>query len=192
MNFIQSIKKTGNFWLKKASCHKFFVLAEIYSEVSAQILSFNTLLDDKDLGILRILQQNSRATVKEIAAQVHLSSSPVHDRIRRLEKEGIIMQYATLLNAALLGRKLMVICYVRLKEHSRGAGKSFIELILSMPEVMECYSISGEFDFMLKVLSADMDSYYHFHVNQLSQADNIGHVQSVFVMGVIKQTHGIL
>jgi DNA-binding Lrp family transcriptional regulator len=149
-------------------------------------------LDEKDLAILRVLQQNARATVKEVSAQVHLSTTPVHERIKRMEQQGVIAQYATLVNASLLGKKLMVICYVRLKEHSKTAGKSFIKHIQSLPQVMECYSISGEFDFMLKVLSEDMDSYYHFHVNQLSQAENIGHVQSVFVMGVIKQTHVVV
>jgi DNA-binding Lrp family transcriptional regulator len=58
-----------------------------------------------------------------------------------------------------------------------------------LPEVVECYSISGEFDFMLKIVAEDMNSYYNFHVNKLSQAENIGQVQSVFIMGVVKQTH---
>ena len=84
---------------------------------------------------------------------------------------------------------LMVICYVSIKQHSKNAGTKFIKMIQTMPEVIECYSISGEFDFMLKVMAENMDAYYDFHVNKLSQEENIGHVQSVFVMGVIKQTH---
>ena len=83
----------------------------------------------------------------------------------------------------------MVICYVSLRQHSKNAGIKFIKLIQSLPEIVECYSISGEFDFMLKVMAENMDAYYDFHVNKLSQEENIGHVQSVFVMGVIKQTH---
>ncbi len=83
----------------------------------------------------------------------------------------------------------MVICYVLLKQHSKNAGTKFIKMIQNMPEVVECYNISGEFDFMLKVMAENMDAYYDFHVNKLSQEENIGHVQSVFVMGVIKQTH---
>lgn len=146
-------------------------------------------LDERDLAILRILQQNARATVKEIADQVNLSTTPVHERIKRLESQGVIKQYATLLQPAKVQKGLMVICYVSLKQHNKSAGAKFIKSILEMPEVIECYNISGEFDFMLKVVAEHMDDYYHFHVNKLSQAENIGHLQSVFVMGVIKDTH---
>ena len=146
-------------------------------------------LDERDLAILRILQQNARATVKEIAEQINLSTTPVHERIKRLESQGVIKQYATLLQPAKVQKGLMVICYVSLKQHNKSAGAKFIKSILEMPEVIECYNISGEFDFMLKVVAEHMDDYYHFHVNKLSQAENIGHLQSVFVMGVIKETH---
>ena len=146
-------------------------------------------LDERDLAILRILQQNARATVKEIADQINLSTTPVHERIKRLESQGVIKQYATLLQPAKVQKGLMVICYVSLKQHNKSAGAKFIKGILEMPEVIECYNISGEFDFMLKVVAEHMDDYYHFHVNKLSQAENIGHLQSVFVMGVIKETH---
>ena len=146
-------------------------------------------LDEKDLQILRMLQQNARATVKEISEQIQLSTTPVHERIKRLEAQGVIQQYATLLNPTMVQKGLMVICYVSLKQHNKSAGAKFIKQIMEMPEVIECYNISGEFDFMLKVVAEHMDDYYHFHVNKLSQAENIGHLQSVFVMGVIKDTH---
>ncbi|MBN8784823.1 MAG: AsnC family transcriptional regulator [Sphingobacteriales bacterium SCN 48-20] len=149
-------------------------------------------LDEKDRAILRLLQQNARMTVKEIAEAVHLSPTPVHERIRRLESSGIIRQYAALLDPAQLGKRLMVICYVSLKQHNKNAGSRFIKAINELDEVIECYNISGQFDFMLKVMAADMDDYYHFHVDKLSQVENMGQVQSVFVMGVIKQTHQLL
>jgi DNA-binding Lrp family transcriptional regulator len=146
-------------------------------------------LDEKDMMILRVLQHNARATVKEIADKIHLSTTPVHERIKRMEEAGVIRQYATLLDHTKVNKGLMVICYVSLKQHNKNAGAKFIKSIQEMPEVIECYNISGEFDFMLKVVAENMDDYYHFHVNKLSQAENIGHVQSVFVMGVIKDTH---
>lgn len=146
-------------------------------------------LDAKDLAILKVLQRNARATVKEIADEVHLSTTPVHERIKRLEESGVIKQYATLLDHTKVRKGLMVICYVSLKQHDKTAGGKFIKRMHELNEVIECYNISGEFDFMLKVVAENMDAYYDFHVNKLSQADNIGHVQSVFVMGVIKQTH---
>ncbi len=146
-------------------------------------------LDEKDLLILRMLQENAKMTVREIAAKVHLSTTPVHERIKRMEESGVILQYATLVNHSKVKRGLMVICYVSLKEHSKKSGAKFIKTIHELGEVIECYNISGEFDFMLKVVAENMDAYYDFHVNKLGQLDNIGHMQSTFVMGVIKQTH---
>ncbi|MFT3947035.1 MAG: Lrp/AsnC family transcriptional regulator [Agriterribacter sp.] len=149
-------------------------------------------LDDKDLAILRLLQQNARATVREISDTIHLSTTPVHERIKRMEEAGVIKQYATLLDHAKVKKGLMVICYVSLKQHNKTAGAKFIKAIQEMNEVVECYNISGDFDFMLKVMAENMDDYYNFHVNKLSEAENIGNVQSVFVMGVIKQTHQLI
>ncbi len=149
-------------------------------------------LDNKDLAILKLLQVNARATIKEIAAKVHLSTTPVHERIKRMEDSGVIKQYATLVNHAKVNKGLIVICYVSLKQHSKNAGVKFIKSIHDLNEVTECYSISGEFDFMLKVVCEDMNTYYDFHVNKLSQLENMGHVQSIFVMGVIKQTHQLV
>ena len=150
------------------------------------------ILDEKDIAILRVLQQNAKATVQEIATQIHLSTTPVHDRIKRMEQSGVIKQYVALIDKSKVNKGLMVICYVSLKEHSKIAGGKFIKNIMEMNEVIECYNISGEFDFMLKIVTENMDSYYNFHVNKLSQAENIGHVQSVFVMGVVKETPVIL
>jgi len=152
----------------------------------------NILLDEKDIAILKVLQHNAKATVKDIAQEIHLSTTPVHERIKRLEKNGVIKQYATLLDYTKVKKSLMVICYVSLKEHSKNAGTKFIKHIHTLPEVIECYNISGEFDFMLKVIAENMDDYYNFHVNKLSQSENIANVQSVFVMGVIKQTHVVV
>jgi DNA-binding Lrp family transcriptional regulator len=150
------------------------------------------LVDEKDISILRILQENAKTTLSEIAKRAHLSNSPTFDRIKRLEQTGIIKQYIALLDNTKINKGLTVICYVSLKEHNKNAGTKFIKSILEMPEVIECYSISGEFDFMLKVVSANMDNYYNFHVNKLSQADNVGHIQSVFVMGTIKETQVLI
>ena len=134
----------------------------------------------------------NRMTVKEISEQIHLSTTPVHERIKRMEAEGVIKQYATLVDPGRVKRGLMVICYVSLKEHSKNAGVKFIKTINGLNEVIECYNISGEFDFMLKVVAENMDAYYDFHVNKLSPIENMGHVQSVFVMGIIKQTHRLV
>lgn len=156
--------------------------------VKEQTTTNGLSIDSKDLSILALLQQNARITVKEISEKIHLSTTPVHERIKRMENDGIIKQYVTLVDHSKVKRGLMVICYVSLKAHSKNAGTKFINAINEMNEIIECYSISGEFDFMLKVVEENMDSYYNFHVNKLSQIENIGNVQSVFVMGVIKDT----
>lgn len=150
------------------------------------------LLDDKDLMILRLLQQNARCTVKEISQKMHLSTTPVHERIKRMEDNGVIKQYATLIDHTKVKKSLMAICYVSLKEHNKTAGTKFIKAIVEMNEVTECYNISGAFDFMLKIMVENMDAYYDFHVNKLSQVENMGQLQSVFVMGIIKQTHQLI
>lgn len=149
-------------------------------------------LDEKDKAILRLLQDNAKMTVREIAEKVHLSTTPVHERIKRMEETGVILQYATLVNHSKIRKGLMAICYVSLKEHNKKSGSKFIKTINELPEVIECYIISGEFDFMLRVAVENMDAYYDFHVNKLGQVENIGQVQSTFVMGVIKQTHQLV
>ena len=157
-----------------------------------QTATRNISLDAKDIAILALLQQNARMTVKEIADKVHLSTTPVHERIKRLETSGVIKQYATLVDHTKVKKGLIAICYVSLKEHNKTAGTKFIKAINAMTEVIECYNISGEFDFMLKVVSEDMNAYHDFHVNKLSSVENMGHVQSVFVIGIIKQTHQLV
>lgn len=162
------------------------------SSKKEQSPSIAVSLDAKDMAILSLLQENARITVKEISEKIHLSTTPVHDRIKRMEDSGVIKQYVTLVDQHKVDLNLLVICYVSLKEHSKNAGVKFIETINALHEVIECYSISGEFDFMLKVITRDMNDYYDFHVNKLSQIENMGHVQSVFVMGVIKETHQLV
>lgn len=157
-----------------------------------EVTTVNYMPDKKDLAILKLLQQNAKITVKEISEKVHLSTTPVHERIKRMEESGVIKQYATLVDYAKVKKGLMVICYVSLKQHGKNAGAKFIKTIKDLNEVIECFSISGEFDFMLKVVCEDMNKYYDFHVNKLSEIENVGHVQSIFVMGIIKQTHQLV
>ena len=157
-----------------------------------KVTTLHVSLDKKDLEILKLLQENARITIKEISGKIHLSTTPVHERIKRMEESGVIKQYVTLLNHEKVKKGLMVICYVSLKQHSKNAGVKFIKTIHELNEVVECFSISGEFDFMLKVICEDMNSYYDFHVNKLSEIENMGHVQSIFVMGIIKQTHQLV
>lgn len=146
------------------------------------------VLDDKDFEILRLLQENAKLTIREIASKVHLSPTPVHERIKRLEKEGIIKHYVALLDNRKINKGIIVICKIALKEHNKRIAKEFIDAILGFREVTECYNISGEFDFMLKIITESMESYHQFSINKLSEISGIAKTESIFVMDTIKET----
>lgn len=143
-------------------------------------------LDDIDRDILRYLQEDAKLTTKELAGRLNLSPTPVYERVKRLEQEGIIRKYVALVDRDKIGKDLMVLCNIRLKEHAREAGVQFVEAIREMEEVMECLNISGDYDFMIKVVVTDMKAYQNFIMNKLASLDNIGSTQSIFVMSEIK------
>jgi Lrp/AsnC family transcriptional regulator, leucine-responsive regulatory protein len=149
-------------------------------------------LDKKDLELLKLIQSDAKLTVRDLAARIHLSATPTHDRIKYLEESGVIRQYVALLNYRLLGKKILVICNVSLKEHDKKTAQLFINSVRSFKEVIECYNVSGEFDFMLKIVTESMESFHQFFVNKLSEIKGIGQTKSVFVMDVIKETHEVL
>ncbi|MFN4146769.1 MAG: Lrp/AsnC family transcriptional regulator [Runella sp.] len=143
-------------------------------------------LDTTDLGILRLLQKNALLTTKELASQLNLSYTPVYERVRKLENEGVIEKYVALVNREKIGKNLIAFCNVSLKEHSRANGERFVKAILSFEEVAECYNISGGYDFMLKVVVNDMPEYQRFLMDKLGALDMIGNTHSIFVMSEIK------
>jgi Lrp/AsnC family transcriptional regulator, leucine-responsive regulatory protein len=149
-------------------------------------------LDPKDFEILRLLQHNAKLTVRDIGLKIHLSPTPTHERIKRLEQKGVIRQYAALLNNKMVRKSIVVICHVSLKEHDKKTARAFIQAIQGFDPVIECYNISGEFDFQLKIVSESMEDFHRFYVNQLSEVKGIGHTRSSFVMDVIKETHRLI
>lgn len=149
------------------------------------------VLDNIDLQILRALQENARLTTKELAAQVHLSTTPVFERMKRLEREGFILKYAAVLDAGKLGRGFTVFCSVKLKQMTRSVARNFISVIKDIPQVAECYNISGEYDYLLKIQATDMKYYNEFIINVLGNIDSIGSILSSFVMDEIKNTHAL-
>ena len=148
-------------------------------------------LDEVDLKLLDLLQKNGKITTKEIAQSVHLSPTPVYERIKRLEKEGIIEKYVALVNAEKVGKGLIVFCDITLKEHTKEIGNQFVKEIMSLQYVSECYNISGDYDFRLKVMVRDMKHYQEFVINDLGDIKNIGSAHSTFVMGVIKHSYSV-
>ena len=149
------------------------------------------VLDQVDLQILRALQENARLTTKELAAKVNLSTTPVFERLKRLERGGFICKYVAVLDAEKLGRGFMVFCSVKLKQMNRGIARDFISVIKDIPQVAECYNVSGEYDYLLKIQAPDMKYYNEFIINVLGNIDSIGSILSSFVMDEIKNTHAI-
>lgn len=143
-------------------------------------------LDLTDQKILELLQENALLTTKELSAELNLSYTPVYERVRRLEREGIIKKYVALIDREKIGKNLIAFCNVSLKEHSRANGEKFVKAVLSFEEVTECYNISGGYDFMLKVVVNDMPKYQQFLMEKLGTLDSIGNTHSIFVMSEIK------
>ncbi|KIC62909.1 Lrp/AsnC family transcriptional regulator [Chryseobacterium taiwanense] len=148
--------------------------------------------DEKDLSILRILQKDAKLSIRDIAVRINLSPTPTHERIKRLEKLGIIKGYTTVVDRKKINKGMMVICMVALNVHNKKTAGVFIEQVGRLKEVVEFYNISGEFDFMLKILAANMDDFHEFFVNKLSEIEGIGQTKSIFVMNSIKESYQII
>lgn len=148
-------------------------------------------LDHIDLQILRTLQDNARLTTKELAACVHLSTTPVFERLKRLEAQGYIKKYIAVLDAEKLNRGFLVFCRVKLHRLNKEIAEEFTGIIREIPEVTECYNISGSYDYLLKIHAPDMKYYQEFLLNVLGTIESLGSMESTFVMDEVKQVYGI-
>ena len=151
----------------------------------------NETLDETDRKILRILQRNSDLTVKELAAKLHLSTSPTFERQKRLERDGYIERYMAIVNPHKVGNGIMVLCNIRLKQHSQKLIQEFMDVVQNLEEITECYNTSGDYDFLIKVYAHDMKSYQQFMLNTLGTINCIGSLHSIFVIDETKNTHGV-
>lgn len=148
-------------------------------------------LDPTDLKILSFLQQDSRQTIKEISARLGLSTTPIFERIKKLEKNGFIKQYKAVLNPALLGKKLIVFINVSLQTHSKKSVEKFVEELKCFPEIQELHHVSGDADFLIKVLLEDMESYNDFVLNRLGLVENVANVRSQFALSTRIQSQDV-
>ena len=149
------------------------------------------ILDKTDLQILRVLQNNSRLTTKELAAKVNLSPTPVFERVKRLEANGYIKKYVAVLDPTKLNRGFVVFCSVKLRRLNRDIAAEFTRIVREIPEVTECYNISGDYDYLLKIHAPDMKYYQEFIINVLGTIDSLGSLRSTFVMDEVKHEYGI-
>lgn len=148
-------------------------------------------LDKTDLQILSILQSNARLTTKELASQVNLSSTPVFERLKRLENGGYIKKYIAVLDAEKLNQGFIVFCSVKLSKLNRDIAAEFTKIVQDIPEVTECYNISGSYDYLLKIHAPNMKYYQEFILNVLGSIDSLGSLTSTFVMDEVKRNYGI-
>jgi Lrp/AsnC family leucine-responsive transcriptional regulator len=144
-------------------------------------------LDAIDIKILNLLQADGRLSVRDLAKKVNLSTTPIHERLKRLESSGIIDHYAAVINSSKIGQFIAFFVYIILKEHSTRLGRQFVEQITTFPEVVEFYTIGGEHDFMVKVIVPDMAAYRLFFVDKLGEVPNIAKLQSIIVLDTIKR-----
>jgi len=139
-------------------------------------------IDEIDLKLLNLLQDNSRITIRKLSEKLFLSTTPIYERIKKLEKSGLIKQYITLLDPKKIERNLIVFISINLSKHTKEVVEAFEKAVARLDEVSECYYISGNFDFLLKVYCKDMDAYHDFLTDKLSVIENISQFYSSFVL----------
>ena len=144
--------------------------------------------DPIDAELLRMLQLDSKKTTKEYANSLSLSTTAVYERIKRLEKSGVIKRYVALLDKKQVEKAFQVLCHVKLVQHIEKNVLLFEREVKELEEVAECYHISGDYDYILKVHVSDMEAYRDFMVRKLTAISNIGSTQSSFVINEVKFT----
>lgn len=145
-------------------------------------------LDEIDLQILKLLQSNARITNKELATQLSLTTTPIYERVKRLERLKVIDRYVALINPKTVGKDLIALCMLRLEKHTKSKLADFEAHVSTIPEVVECYHLAGQYDYHLKVIVRDMNTFQDFIVNRLSTNENISNIQSSFVMSKVTDT----
>lgn len=145
-------------------------------------------LDTVDTHLLHLIQDDCKKTTKAYAQELGLSSTAVYERIKRLEREGVIQKYVALLDKNKVGRAFTVLCHVKLIQHVKENVQQFEKEVLKLEEVSECFHVSGDYDYILKIHVQDMRAYREFMVTKLTAIQNIGSTQSSFVISEVKHT----
>ena len=146
------------------------------------------MLDSIDRKLLNLLQQNSKQSTKQLSLQLNLSVTAVYERIKKLEKEAIIKKYVALIDKQKVERSFLVFTHVKLTQHSKENISSFEKEVLKLEEVGECFHVSGDYDYILKVYLKDMDAYRNFMVTKLTAIPNIGSTHSSFAIEEVKNS----
>lgn len=143
--------------------------------------------DRIDIDIIKILQEDSTKAIKDIAKEVGLSATPTYERIKRLEQDGVIKKYVAVIDAHKVGLNIVVYCNITLKEQSKKALIEFEDAIAKLPEILEVIGLSGNYDYLLKIVSPDIHTYNDFLMNKFSNVPNVGHFHSNIVLAEVKR-----
>lgn len=145
-------------------------------------------MDTTDKKLLALLQQDTKKTTKELSLKLNLSVTAVYERIKKLEREGIIDKYVVLLNRNKIDKGFVVFCHIKLIQHSKEFLTKFEQEVVKLDEVLECFHVSGDYDYILKICVKDMEAYREFMVTKLTTLQHIGSTHSTFMIGEVKNT----
>lgn len=144
--------------------------------------------DEKDKKLLLLLQNDSKKTTKELATKLNLSVTAVFERIKKFEKQNVIEKYVALVDKQKIGKNFTVLCHVKLVQHRQDFITQFEREIVQFPEVLECFHVSGDYDYILKICVRDIQDYREFMVTKLTHLQNIASTQSSFSIKEVKST----
>ena len=148
-------------------------------------------LDLTDKKLLEELQHDAKQTNKQLATKLNLSTTAVYERIKRLERDDIITKYVGIVNNNAINKSFIVLCQIKLVQHSKEFLTQFESEILELDEVMECLHVSGDYDYIIKIYLRDMEAYREFMVTKLTTIKHIGSTHSTFVISKIKESSTI-
>ncbi|MGK0457342.1 MAG: Lrp/AsnC family leucine-responsive transcriptional regulator [Polaribacter sp.] len=149
------------------------------------------MLDTIDKKLINLLQQDSKQTTKQLSLQLNLSVTAVYERVKKLENQKVIEKYVAIINKNKIERSFLVFCHIKLIQHSKEYVTTFEREVLKLEEVSECFHVSGDYDYILKVYVKDMDAYRNFVVTKLTAIKYIGSTHSTFTIEQVKNTTAI-
>ncbi len=145
-------------------------------------------LDEVDKKLLKFLQKDSKLTTKALSLELNLSNTAIYERIKKMERNGVIQKYVALINQEKVGKGFIVFCQIKLLQHKHAYVVQFESDVIKFEEVIECYNVSGEYDYILKIVVKDMKAYRKFLNDKLTTLDHISSTHSTFIINEVKNT----
>ncbi|BEV06529.1 MULTISPECIES: Lrp/AsnC family transcriptional regulator [Chryseobacterium] len=148
--------------------------------------------DETDKKLLLFLQEDAKQTTKELSHKLGLSVTAVYERIRKLENTGVISKYVAILDRNKIHRNFIVLCHIKLAQHKKEYVLQFEKEVMNLEEVTECFHVSGDYDYILKIGVKDMEDYRNFMLTKLTTLQHIASTHSSFMISEVKNTTAIV